>query len=264
MDGAGNAHVEEDRDALNDADRVHGPQTDFGRNWSGCPGAVARVLGHGAARRRRRRNARDLPQGRRRRGGGDVLRGGDGGHRAGHADARDPGGVDHARGGVFASGTGTATLTFSYTVAVGDADGDGVSVPAGSIALEGGTLKDTADDDAAALGHDGTAADANRKVDGLAARVASLAFSGAAPRDADNDGTPETYRRNDRVSVAGDLHGGGGGDGQAVARAARGDDHARGGVCVRHGHGDFGVLVRGGGERSPTATGFRCRRARSR
>ena len=64
----------------------------------------------------------------------------------------------------YASGTGTATLTFSYAVQAGEEDTDGVSVPAGTIALNEGTLKDAADN-AASLYHDPVARDANRKVD---------------------------------------------------------------------------------------------------
>ena len=101
----------------------------------------------------------------------------------------------------YASGTGTAGLVFSYAVQAGDEDTDGVSVPAGSILLNGGTLKDEADN-AAALYHDAVARDANRKVADTTARVTGIAFAGEVPHDVDGDGDPETYRRNDKVSVA--------------------------------------------------------------
>ena len=65
----------------------------------------------------------------------------------------------------YASGSGTDTLVFAYTVRAGDAAPDGVSVPAGAIALNGGTLADAAGNDAA-LAHDGLARDVARLVDG--------------------------------------------------------------------------------------------------
>ena len=105
------------------------------------------------------------------------------------------------RQAAYASGTGTATLVFSYAVAAGDEDLDGVSVPAGSITLGGGTLAD-ASGNAAALAHDALAPDAARRVDGTPAAVTGLAFAGVAPRDANGDGTPDTYRRGDAIEVA--------------------------------------------------------------
>jgi DNA/RNA endonuclease G (NUC1) len=48
----------------------------------------------------------------------------------------------------YVSGTGTATLTFRYVVASGNLDTDGISVDP-SITLNGGTLKDTAGNNAA-------------------------------------------------------------------------------------------------------------------
>ena len=53
-----------------------------------------------------------------------------------------------ARTATYASGSGSATLAFRYAVASGDEDTDGVSVVAGSVALNGGTLKDAAGNDA--------------------------------------------------------------------------------------------------------------------
>lgn len=42
----------------------------------------------------------------------------------------------------YASGSNSNTLTFSYTVASGDFDPDGISFTAGSLALNGGTIRD--------------------------------------------------------------------------------------------------------------------------
>ena len=91
----------------------------------------------------------------------------------------------NAREAVYASGGGTNALTFSYTVAAADADADGVSVAAGSIALNGGTLRDGAGNDAG-LSYDAIAPDAARKVDGALppppppADTRAPAFSSAA------------------------------------------------------------------------------------
>ena len=49
----------------------------------------------------------------------------------------------------YEGGTGTAALVFAYEVAAGDEDSDGVSIEAGRIALNGGTIEDEADNAAA-------------------------------------------------------------------------------------------------------------------
>ena len=66
----------------------------------------------------------------------------------------------------FDSGTGTAALVFSYEVADGDEDSDGVSIVAGRIALNGGTIEDEADNDAV-LDHEAVAPQARHQVDGV-------------------------------------------------------------------------------------------------
>ena len=48
----------------------------------------------------------------------------------------------------YDSGTGTAALVFAYEVADGDEDTGGVSIEAGRITLNGGTIEDEADNDA--------------------------------------------------------------------------------------------------------------------
>ena len=112
--------------------------------------------------------------------------------------ALDVGGT--TRAAAYASGTGTATLTFGYTVVQGDADDDGVAVPAGSIALAGGTLADAAGN-AAARGHEALAPDPARRVDGSSAVVTGIAFAGVAPRAA-ADSTADTYWAGDAIEVA--------------------------------------------------------------
>ena len=90
------------------------------------------------------------------------------------------------RTAVYSGGSGTSTLTFRYTVVEGypssignfdlfhtrhttpggDEDTDGVSIGAGRIALNGGTIRNATDDDAD-LEHDGLAAQSGHKVDGV-------------------------------------------------------------------------------------------------
>ena len=79
----------------------------------------------------------------------------------------------------YDSGTGTAALVFGYEVAEGDEDTDGVSIDAGRIALNGGTIKDEAEN-TADLGHDGLATDAAHKVDGIRPSFQSAAVDGAS------------------------------------------------------------------------------------
>ena len=79
----------------------------------------------------------------------------------------------------YDSGTGTAALVFSYEVAAGDEDTGGVSIEAGRIALNGGTIEDEAEN-AAVLDHEAVAAQAGHKVDGVRPAFLSAAVDGAA------------------------------------------------------------------------------------
>ena len=66
----------------------------------------------------------------------------------------------------YLRGTDTAVLVFGYEVADGDEDSDGVSIVAGRIALNGGTIEDEADNDAV-LDHEAVAPQARHQVDGV-------------------------------------------------------------------------------------------------
>ena len=77
----------------------------------------------------------------------------------------------------YEGGSGTAALVFAYTVADGESDTDGMGIEADS--LSGGTIRDEARNNAE-LNHDGLAADAGHKVDGVRPR---LAASGGAVVD---------------------------------------------------------------------------------
>ncbi len=79
----------------------------------------------------------------------------------------------------YLRGTDTAALVFGYEVAVGDEDTGGVSIEAGRIALNGGTIEDAADNDAV-LDHEVLAAQAGHKVDGVRPAFVSAAVDGAS------------------------------------------------------------------------------------
>ena len=79
----------------------------------------------------------------------------------------------------YLRGSGAAALVFSYEVALGDEDTDGVSIAAGRIDLNGGTIKDEADNDAV-LDHEAVAPQAGHKVDGSGPAFLSAAVNAAA------------------------------------------------------------------------------------
>ncbi len=69
------------------------------------------------------------------------------------------------RPAAYRSGTGAAAV-FVYMVADGESDTDGVSIDANSLTLNGGRIRDGANNNAL-LTHDGLAANAGHKVDGV-------------------------------------------------------------------------------------------------
>ena len=79
----------------------------------------------------------------------------------------------------YLRGTGTAALVFGYEVADGDEDSDGVSVNAGRIALNGGTIQDEVENPAE-LDHEAVAAQAGHKVDGVRPAFVSAAVDGSS------------------------------------------------------------------------------------
>ena len=80
-----------------------------------------------------------------------------------------------SRTAAYRSGTGAAAV-FVYMVADGESDADGVSIDANSLTLNGGRIRDGANNNAL-LTHDGLAANAGHKVDGV---KPALAASGGA------------------------------------------------------------------------------------
>ena len=77
----------------------------------------------------------------------------------------------------YQGGSGTAALVFAYEVAEGDSDTDGVSVRANSLSLNGGTIRDGADNDAV-LDHGALAAGLTHRVDGIKPVFQSATVSG--------------------------------------------------------------------------------------
>ena len=75
------------------------------------------------------------------------------------------------RPAAYRSGTGAAAV-FIYMVADGESDTDGVSIEANSLTLNGGRIRDGANNNAL-LTHDGLAADAGHKVDGIKPALAA-------------------------------------------------------------------------------------------
>ena len=71
------------------------------------------------------------------------------------------------RWATYYHGSGSRNLKFAYKVQASDWDSNGVSVPAGSIALRGGSIT-SGNNVAASLTHSGIADDASRKVKGSA------------------------------------------------------------------------------------------------
>jgi len=68
-----------------------------------------------------------------------------------------------AKTAAYVSGSGTTALVFRYTIQSGDADADGISISANQLALNSGTIKDAAGNNAT-LTHSAVTTDANRKV----------------------------------------------------------------------------------------------------
>ena len=79
----------------------------------------------------------------------------------------------------YLRGMDTAALVFGYEVADGDEDTDGVSIEAGRIALNRGTIEDEAEN-AAELDHEALATQAGHKLDGVRPSFLSAAVDGTS------------------------------------------------------------------------------------
>lgn len=76
----------------------------------------------------------------------------------------------------YASGTGTTSTTFSYVISNDDVDRDGISISSSTLALNSGTIKDAALNDAN-LSHGGIAATSALQVDGVPPTVIGAVVS---------------------------------------------------------------------------------------
>ena len=83
-----------------------------------------------------------------------------------------------ARNAAYKSATGSK-IVFSYTVAVGDSDPDGISIGANKLSLNGGSIRDAADNDAE-LPHSAASAQSGHKVDGIKPTITSVYLIGSS------------------------------------------------------------------------------------
>ena len=83
----------------------------------------------------------------------------------------------------YKSTTGSKVV-FSYTVATGDTDTDGISIAADKLSLNGGTIRDAAENDAH-LSHSTVSAQSGHKVDGIRPTITSVYLIGST---SNNDG----------------------------------------------------------------------------
>ena len=96
----------------------------------------------------------------------------------------------------YSSASG-AEVVFSYTVAPNERDSDGIAVGANKLTLNGGTIQDSAGNNAT-LTHDAVAEDSGHKVDGsdvTAPTISSSAFTS-------DPGDDNTYRVGDTIEIS--------------------------------------------------------------
>ena len=94
------------------------------------------------------------------------------------------------------SSANRAAVIFSYAVAADDVDTDGIAISANKLSLNGGAIKDGANNDAT-LTHDAVAADSGHKVEGTdttAPTVSSVAITG-------DPGGDDTYGLGDAIQI---------------------------------------------------------------
>ena len=83
-----------------------------------------------------------------------------------------------ARNAAYKSTTGSKVV-FGYTVAVGDSDTDGISIVANKLSLNGGSIKDAAENDAV-LSHSAVSTLSGHKVDGIKPTITRANFIGSS------------------------------------------------------------------------------------
>jgi hypothetical protein len=102
----------------------------------------------------------------------------------------------NSRNASYASGTGTTSLVFSYTIVSGDADTDGISIGANAVALNGGTMRDAAANNAT-ITHSAVSANSGLTVDNTAPTISSLSVA------SDNSTVTVTFAENVYASSGG-------------------------------------------------------------
>ncbi len=98
----------------------------------------------------------------------------------------------------YESADGSAVV-FSYTVAVGDSDSDGIAVAANKLTLNGGSVKDAANNDAD-LSHNALTAQAGHEVDGVRPRL-KLTVSDRLKFGASSGGTDGAYTTGEELII---------------------------------------------------------------
>ena len=91
----------------------------------------------------------------------------------------------------FWSDTHGITMLFHYTVAKGDLDTDGVGIPANSLSLNGGTLRDAAGNDAV-ITHEAVADNPSVLIDGVPPEITSIEITS-------DPGEDDTYAEGDTI-----------------------------------------------------------------
>ena len=97
---------------------------------------------------------------------------------------------------LYTSGSNSTALVFVYTVEVGDTDADGISVEANKLALNGGTIKDIASNDAT-LTHDTYIAPISHLVDTTAPTIVTT----KGVTITSDAGADKTYKIGDKIQA---------------------------------------------------------------
>ena len=100
------------------------------------------------------------------------------------------------RQAIYQSGDSTPTLLFQYTIVAGDTDTDGIATTMNALALNNGTIKDTAGN-VATLDHSAVTTQASHKVDTTAPTINS-----GSPSITSSAGADDTYISGDVIDVS--------------------------------------------------------------
>ena len=98
----------------------------------------------------------------------------------------------------YDSTDGSAAI-FSYTVSEGDSDSDGIAIGANKLTLNGGSIKDAADNDAS-LAHNALPAQDGHKVDGVRPRLMGVRFLSSS------DGSDGAYSAGEELMIIAEFN----------------------------------------------------------